>query len=803
MGKVFGAIALAFGAVTAVGAASAQEALPEIVVISNTPLQGPGIDRDKIPSTTYSVNATDFQRSFSPNVTDTLFQRIPGVSLSDPNGNSAQQEIRFRGFSASPLQGTPQGLAVYMNGIRLNEAFGDTVNWDLIPTNAIQSANVFTGNPIFGLNALGGAISLQTKNGFTYQGFEGELQGGSFGRVQSSVQYGVQKGDWSAYFAGQGVSDDGWRQKSDAKLGRFYGDIGWRGETSELHFYGSLAQTQFGVAAATPIQLLNRDWTSIYTTPQTTRNDMALIGVNGKYDLPDAWSISGNLYGRFFRQTHVDGNDGNFERCSNASSFANRLCLEDDGFTRPNPFTGAAALAFRNQFAVLDANNQPIPCPPGVGNTCANVPYGTIDRTNTRSDTFGGSLQATNDAKVFGRDNHFVVGGSIDRGRTAFDAASTLGFINPDLTIGINPAIPGNGALIHTLGNIGYAPVGIDTRNTYYGLYATDTLDITSRLSVTAGARLNVAKITVADQLGNAPDLNSDQTFSRINPVTGLTYKLASWITAYGGYSESNRAPTPLELGCSNPAKPCLLENFLVSDPPLKQVVGRTYEAGLRGTTALFGGEVGWKAGVFRTDSVDDIITLASQIQGRGYYANVPLTRRQGAELSADYKSGQWLAYASYSYLDATYRFDGDIASPNNPMADANGNVQVVTGNKIPGLPQHQFKAGLDYFVTPDWKIGGDIIAVGSRYYVGDDANQNDKLPGYAVVNLHTSYQVTPNITLFALANNIFNNKYALFGTYFEPQGTAKAGLPITLTDQRTLVPGAPLAIYGGIRVKL
>ena len=179
------------------------------------------------------------------------------------------------------------------------------------------------------------------------------------------------------------------------------------------------------------------------------------------------------------------------------------------------------------------------------------------------------------------------------------------------------------------------------------------------------------------------------------------------------------------------------------------------------------------------------------------------MTRRQGAELSADYKSGQWLAYASYSYLDATYRFDGDIASPNNPMADANGNVQVVTGNKIPGLPQHQFKAGLDYFVTPDWKIGGDIIAVGSRYYVGDDANQNDKLPGYAVVNLHTSYQVTPNITLFALANNIFNNKYALFGTYFEPQGTAKAGLPITLTDQRTLVPGAPLAIYGGIRVKL
>ncbi|HEY0330212.1 MAG TPA: TonB-dependent receptor [Rhodopseudomonas sp.] len=784
-------------------AVQAQEVLPEIQVISNTPLPGSGIDRDKIPSMTSSVTASDFERSYSQNVTDTLFQRIPGVTLSDPNGNSVQQEIRYRGFAASPLQGTPQGLAVYMNGVRLNESFGDTVNWDLIPTNAISRADVFTNNPVFGLNALGGAISLQTKNGFTYQGFEAEGQGGSFGRVQGAMQYGAESGNWSTYLAAQALTDNGWRQASPAKIGRFYGDLGWRDDGAELHLFGGMASSSFGVAAATPVQMLSRDWSSVYTTPQTTNNDVAMIGLNGKYALSEAWTLQGNLYGRFFRQSHVDGNDADIERCSNASSFAGQLCLEDDGFPRPSPFTGAAALAFRNQFAILNANNQPIPCPPGSGNTCATVPYGTIDRTSTNSDTFGGSLQATSEQRWFDHGNHFTVGGSIDRGSTSFGATSTLGYIYPDLSVGINSAIPSNGQIIHTLGNLGYTPVGIDTKNTYYGLFSTDTFDITEKLAVTGGARYNLAKISVRDVLGSSPDLNSDSSFSRLNPLVGLTYKIAPVLSVYGGYSESNRAPTPLELGCSNAAKPCLLESFLVSDPPLNQVVGHTYEFGFRGNAPLGNGALDWKAGLFRTDSDNDIISLASSIQGRGYFQNVPQTRRQGAELSAEYKSSEWLVYAGYSYIDATYRFDGDIASPNNPAADADGNIHVVSGNRIPGIPQHQFKAGVDYLVTPQWKIGADLVAVGQQYFVGDDANQNDKLPGYAVVNLHTSYQLTSNVTLFAVVNNLFDNKYALYGTYFEPSGTAKAGLPITLTDQRTEVPGAPFTIYGGIRVKL
>ncbi len=773
--------------------------LPPVEVVATAPLPGAGIDRDKVPGTVQTLTSDDFTRTGSPNVTETLFQRTPGVSLSDPSGSGAAPELSYRGFAASPLQGTPQGIAVYMSGIRLNEAFGDTINWDLIPTNAIDRADLSTNNPVFGLNALGGAVNLQMKNGFTYKGSASELQGGSSGNFTGAAQYGVQIGDYSVYVAAQGQHQDGWRFKSPASIARLYADLGWRSDRAELHLIASGASTSLGVAAATPVQLLDRDRRAIFTTPQTTQNDMGLLALNGNYALRDNWSLQGNVYIRGFRQKHVDGNGAEIERCSDSASpqFRGHLCLEDDGFPRPSPVTPA----FRDQFAILDRNNNPIPCPPGSGNTCNPTPYGTIDRTANKATTLGASLQATSTENLLDHGNHFVVGGSIDHSNSIFTADSTLGFIDPDLTVTINPAIPGNGAIIHTLGGFGYGPINADSRNTYYGLYAVDTFDVDKRLSLTAGARLNVANIAISDQLGTSPDLNSRQTYIRLNPVSGLTYKIIPGLTAYGGYSQSNRTPTPLELACSNPTRPCLLENTLVSDPPLKQAVAETYEVGLRDTMPVNGGKLEWKAGLFRTDITNDIVTLASVIQGRGFFQNVSGTRRQGLEASVQYRSSQWLAYAGYSLVDATYRFTGDLPSPNNPMADADGNVHVVPGKRIPGIPQNQAKLGIDFMPAPQWKLGVDTVVVGSRYFVGDDANQNKKLPGYWQVNLHASYQITEEVQIFGLVNNLFDKRYALFGTYFEPQGAANAGLPIALTDPRTEVLGQPLSIYGGIRI--
>ncbi len=136
------------------------------------------------------------------------------------------------------------------------------------------------------------------------------------------------------------------------------------------------------------------------------------------------------------------------------------------------------------------------------------------------------------------------------------------------------------------------------------------------------------------------------------------------------------------------------MENFLVADPPLKQVVAATFEAGLRGGSAVADGRFEWKASLFRTDSDNDIVNLASTIQGRGFFQNVPGTRRQGVEAGIQYRATQWRAYAGYSLTDATYRFAGDLPSPNNPMADAAGNVHVVPGDRIPGIPLNQASSG-------------------------------------------------------------------------------------------------------------
>src|SRR5258708_4003584 len=393
----------AIAALLSPAAALAQDSavLPEIQVIATSPLSGVGIDREKVPALVQSVTSDDISRSYNPNFTDTLFQRIPGISASDQQGSSFQTDIRYRGFVASPVPGQPQGIAVYMNGIRLNEAFGDTVNFDFIPSNAVDRADVQSNNPVFGLNALGGALNLQMKNGFTLQGFEAEFQGGSYGRLNGNVQFGMRKDDVAIYIAAQGLNERGWRQNSPSELARVYGDVGWRHDGNEMHLVLSAASNAFGVVAAAPIELLQRDWTSTYTWPQTTQNQNILAAINGKYLLADNWTLQSNVYLRSFRQAHLDGNGADVQRCGDDSSFPGQLCLRSDGFPLPTPVTPA----FRNQFVVLDRNNNPIPCPPGAGDTCASVPYGTHDRTNTATLTAGAPLQATNDAKLFAPQN--------------------------------------------------------------------------------------------------------------------------------------------------------------------------------------------------------------------------------------------------------------------------------------------------------------------------------------------------------------------------------------------------------------
>ena len=733
-----------------------------------TPTAGLGMEVDKVPAAINAVGARQIERTDSLNIADALQQRVPGIIVSDTTGNPFMPDIQFRGFVASPVAGTPQGLAVYQNGTRINEAFGDTVNWDLIPTAAIRSVTVVTNNPAFGLNALGGAVNVLMKDGFNYHGAEINTMGGSFGRIQSSAQYGKQIDNFSVYGALEGLRDNGYRNFSESAIRRFYGDVGYRTDSSEFHLNMGVAKNNFGAAATVPVQLLQNYWGATYTTPQTTANDVAYVNLTGKVEATPTWTIDGSVRVRAFRQKTVDGNPTATEPCSADPAL---LCFNDD-FTPANGLNGVQLANPFPDTAVL----------------------GQIDRTTTRSTTTGATLQATNTDQLFGHNNQFMVGTSFNSGVTRFGASAELG------TIGSNYVVSGNGIFLGPSGApISIGPVSLRATNRYTGLYALDTFDVTDAFSVTGGGRFNYASIVLQDQIGT--DLNGSHTFSRFNPMIGGTYKITPGLTAYAGYSEANRAPTPLELACADPARPCLIAAFLIADPPLKQVVSRTVEAGFRGTTELNIGTLGWKVGAFRATNADDILAIPSpELQGFGYFQNVGRTRRQGIEAQVNLTSKTLQLYASYALVDARF-LDALQVGSNSPFSDDNGNVQILPGNRIPAIPRNRVKFGIDYSLTDAFKVGGDALFVGSQYFVGDESNQAARLPSYAVFNLHTSYQIDKTFQIYGRVDNIFDNRYATYGTFFDTDDVPNFTNGGTqFTDPRSVSPARPRAFYAGLK---
>ncbi len=759
---------VAMGLVAMGGRASAQTTdtdvveLPTIDVVATAPI-GAGAALDKVPAHVQSIDVADIAKNSGGGVASALDRRVASVGINEVSGNSFQPSLTYRGFEASPIAGTPQGLAVYQNGVRINEAFGDNVNWDLIPSNAVDRADIGGNDPAFGLNALGGALSLKMKTGFSFEGVEAEVSGGSYGRLSASVQFGKRIGDYSAYVAVEGLRDGGFRQFGASDIRRFYGDVGVKVDSGEIHLNIGAAQNVFGASAATPVQLLNQSWSAVYTTPQSSSNAMRMVNLTGAFQLAPTWSLDANAYVRSFSQRTVDGNTTDVQSCA----IPGLLCF-GNGATPANGSNGAQLV-----------------------DTFGGAQLGEIDRASTRSTSLGGSAQLSNTDTLFDHANRLQVGASLDHSMTRFNASSELGVIGP------NFVVTGSGRFLGPSGAptmIG--PVLLDATATYAGAWAMDTFDVTKQLSITLGGRFNAARIDLNDLLGGA--LTGGHSFQRFNPVAGLTYAITPDLSAYAGYSEANRAPTALELGCSNPNQPCIIANFLVSDPPLKQVVAHTVEAGLRGEAdapAGFG-RVTWRLGAFRTDTSDDILTIPSNIQGFGYFANVGSTRRQGVEAEVGLRNDRVNAYAGYTYLDATFLNALALSSPNNPLADANGLIYVSPGNRLPMTPRHRFKAGAEIALTEAFKVNADLVIVGSQFFNGDAANLNTPLPAYGTVNAGASYRINKTFEVFAKVDNLLDRRYATFGTYFDINQIGFANF----SDPRSLSPARPRSIIVGAR---
>jgi iron complex outermembrane recepter protein len=374
--------------------------------------------------------------------------------------------------------------------------------------------------------------------------------------------------------------------------------------------------------------------------------------------------------------------------------------------------------------------------------------------TNTNQDGFGGAFQLTLLNDLAGHKNQFTAGASVDFGRTDFTSDSLIASVIGHETVVDFPAIS-NGS------------VRLNAKNDYYGLYATDTFSVNDKLHVTLSGRYNIAKIKLSgfsvDDAGTTGDLNGNHHYSRFNPAIGVNYNPNNHIGFYGSYNEGMRAATPVELSCADENRPCALPNAFASDPVLQKVVAKTWEGGARGK---FSENFNWNAGLYTTENNNDIQFIATNTTGFGFFKNVGQTRRRGIELGLNGKFDALSLSANYGFVDATYQSDFTASSISNSSADVAGIIQVKSGNRIPGIARHTLKIRAAYDLTPAWNIGSNVVLAASQYARGDENNLdvNGRVPGYAVVNLDTHFQINQNWKLFGKVNNVFDNEYATFG---------------------------------------
>lgn len=759
---VLAASVLSLFASSAVWAESKPEQqLPKVEVVGTSPLPGIGIERNKLPYDVQSVSDEDVYRSQTLNLTEFMARNLSGVNVNEVQGSPFQADITYRGFRASAILGASQGLSVYLDGVRVNEPFGDVVNWDMLPESAFANVTLVPGsNPVYGLNTLGGALAFTTKSGLTAPGTELKLSAGSFGRKRIDVNYGNKTKDgWHQFIAATAFDESGWRNHSSgqlgnvfAKIGRTQGDSNWDLSLlmgrSNLLGNGLLPSTSYGADgddAPTPgMYEQNRRW--VYTHPDRTENQLNMLTFNLQRVLDGSTELATNAYLRQSARQTVGG-DAEREESS------------------PGVYANEAVLNY----------------------------------TTTRQNSYGASANLT---KLLDK-HHLTLGTSFDASRVSYGSSQKA-----------DCELDASRAVLNDCADPELSTSGVRGRSYAVGLYAADTWNITGQTYLTAAARFNHANVT--NTITNYNDagvgtLKPQESFyyNSLNPSLGLSQKLSSAFTVFGNLGQSNRVPTVIELGCADPAEPCRLPTGLQADPYLKQVIARTLETGLRWNLS---NDSGISASVYRSENRDDILFRAVGATGRGYFSNFSRTRRQGVDLSAYTSIGQFALRASYNYLHATYQDDGLLFGGER-------DVSVKPGDRIAGLPAHTLKLNADWRVAPKLVVGGTLMTTSSMVTQGNEdgligAETNDttavkaNVKGYTLLNMHANYEAQKGLDYFVRINNVLDRRFESYGMMAmnmfnqagSPLDSGSSGIAPTVS--RFVAPGAPRSFMVGMRYK-
>ena len=603
---------------TAPGSAASAPAvrLPPIPVrgtrlIDIGPLPGLAITKDQVPANLQSGTKEEIKRSRALNLGDYMNGRLQGVSVNDYAGNPFQLDVNYRGFTASPQVGTPQGLSVFFDGVRVNEPFGDVVNWDLLPNNAIERFDLFPGsNPVFGLNTLGGAISVRSKSGFTSPGIDASLLGGSFGRKQLQVAGGTSgalgENTWAGFGAFTLFKEDGWRDNSPSRLGQLFA----RGDLSLPA--GMVTATVLGASndlignGLIPFEIYNRRAESVFTSPDQTKNKLLQFTLSGAFDVSPSLNVTGKLFRRKSDRKSLNGDIWeDFQELGRTDvvtdwqrvnptrpicRFADRGDGTIDGNAPLNgpigvncDFVGYApspdAGRQRNGGALSNTGAQQS----GVVN--AGTPIGLMTRTELGQVTDGAGVQFN-----WNLDRHKVMlGVSLDRSRADYLMSQRLGLIDATHRVYLAPgeiAPQFVAAFTDIVGN------SFDGTQKTGSLYFSELWSPSTTLHLTATGRYNHTTVKsnvgtrsrafseVGDVQGSLPGYiicpSSDPsscpnapvavvsatsvqqtpavesfTYKSFNPSVGFNWLPLPGLNTYGNVSRGARVPSVVELGCA------------------------------------------------------------------------------------------------------------------------------------------------------------------------------------------------------------------------------------------------------------
>jgi iron complex outermembrane receptor protein len=753
-----------FAAATGAGAANNTPGVVEtatVEVVGTTPLAGVGVPREQIPANVQSVGAQRLEESGALHLGEFMARQLPSVNINETQGNPLQPDVNYRGFSASPLLGTPQGLSVYVDGVRVNEPFGDTVNWDLMPRSAIAGIDLIPGsNPAFGLNTLGGALAVRTKSGDTHPGTRIEAAGGSFGRKKGAFEHGGSNPDGLAWFvAGEHFEEDGWRDFSPSRASQLFGKLSKKSELVDLDLSLMRAVTRLTGNGLVPESMLAGRRDSVFTHPDRTQNELTQLALTGRWWLGESDSLTTTLYHRR---------------------------------TRTRTLNGDANDAFEG----------------GLFDGISDQESGALNRTRSKQSGSGLAAQWN----LSREHQQIALGASFDTATTRFTQGSELGRLNASRGITVEEAPETENDVVG--------------RTRTASVYLTDTLALTPALALTAAARFNVSQVKMRDQLvDTAPNLDGDHHFRKLNPALGLTWQVAPALNLYAGANQGTRVPTPIELGCADPANPCTLPNAMAADPPLKQVVARTIEAGARGKLA----GIDWNAGVYRTLNSNDILFVGTSTSA-GYFTNFGRTQRQGIELGLAGAQGSVDWRVNYSYLHATFQSQACLLAENNSSrgldAACTGGGQddeilVKKGNRLPGLPEHSLKFSLSWRAAPGLRLGADVQAFSGQYARGNENNRHragsatdafgnvrsfagdGRISGYALLNLNGELDLGRGWQLFGRVDNVFDRRYASAAALAENPFDGAGAFRVdsnTWRHETFIAPGAPRAFWVGLR---